>query len=150
MFPRRQQAVKIDLTVGPFFSALRQAAIVASDDSRGIDFDFGKGTLLLAARNANLGESKIEMPIPYDGETIGVTLDHKFVADFLKVLKPEQQFQLEIENADAAALFTTDDGYAYVLMPLALTIGEGFSLAPVLRGEGWREGSITNRPGRSP
>jgi DNA polymerase-3 subunit beta len=92
---------------------------VASDDSRGIDFDFGKGTLLLTARNANLGESRIEMPIPYDGDTIGVTLDHKFVADFLKVLKPEQSFQLEIENADAAALFTTDDGYAYVLMPLA-------------------------------
>ena len=50
---------------------------------------------------------------------LSVTLDHKFVADFLKVLKPEQQFQLEIENADAAALFSTDDGYAYVLMPLA-------------------------------
>jgi len=82
----------------PFFSALRQAAIVASDDSRGIDFDFEKGTMLLTARNANLGESRIEMPIPFEGDKVGVTLDHKFVADFLKVLKPEQQFVLEIEE----------------------------------------------------
>jgi DNA polymerase-3 subunit beta len=119
VFPRRTNALKFDMTVGPFFSALRQAAVVASDDSRGIDFDFEKGTMLLTARNANLGESRIEMPIPYDGDKVGVTLDHKFVADFLKVLKPEQQFVLEIENADAAALFSTDDGYAYVLMPLA-------------------------------
>ena len=119
VFPRRQDAVRIDMNVGPFYSALRQAAVVASDDSRGIDFDFGSGSLVLTARNANLGESRVEMPIPYDGQVIGVTLDHKFVADFLKVLKAEQPFQLEIENAEAAALFTTEDGYAYVLMPLA-------------------------------
>ncbi len=119
VFPKRQEAVKIDLTMGPFYSALRQAAVVASDDSRGIDFDFGNGTLVLTARNANLGESKVEMPIPYDGQVISVTLDNKFVADFLKVLKHEQSFQLEIENADAAALFSTDDGFSYVLMPLA-------------------------------
>lgn len=119
VFPRRTEAVRIPMTVGPFFSTLRQAAIVSGDDARGVDFDFVSGTMVLTARNANFGESRVELPVPYDGASLGVTLDHKYVADFLKVLKPEQSFTFEMENADAAALFTTDDGYAYVLMPLA-------------------------------
>ena len=32
-----------DLTVGPVYSAVRQAAIVTSEESRGIDFTFGEG-----------------------------------------------------------------------------------------------------------
>ena len=39
--------------------------------------------------------------------------------DFLKVLDPEKVINFEIENADSAALLTTDDGYGYVVMPLA-------------------------------
>jgi DNA polymerase-3 subunit beta len=61
----------------------------------------------------------VELPIAYDGNEIVVTLDHRFVADFLKVLDPETSFTLDIENAESAALCTTDDGYGYVIMPLA-------------------------------
>ena len=48
-----------------------------------------------------------------------LTLDHRFVTDFLRVLEPERTFTLEIENDESAALFLTDDGYSYVVMPLA-------------------------------
>ena len=34
-------------------------------------------------------------------------------------LDPESTFALEIENSDSAALCTTEDGYGYVIMPLA-------------------------------
>src|SRR6476659_3834499 len=50
VFPQRRDAAKIDVTVGPFHSALRQAAVVTNQESRGIDFTFGEGTLALAAR----------------------------------------------------------------------------------------------------
>jgi DNA polymerase-3 subunit beta len=119
VLPQRTGAVQIELTVGPLHSALRQAAIVASEDSRGIDFTFGEGSLVLAASTAEVGQSRVEFPIPYDGASITVTMDHRFIADFLKVLDPEKTFTCEIENADGPALFTTDDGYSYVVMPLA-------------------------------
>jgi DNA polymerase-3 subunit beta len=49
-----------------------------------------------------------------------VTLDHRFVADFLKVLSPEANIQLEIENGETAAVFSADDDkYGYVVMPLS-------------------------------
>ena len=61
----------------------------------------------------------MELPIPYEGEAIILTLDHRFVADFLKVLEAEKTFTVEIENEESAALFSTEDGYGYVVMPLA-------------------------------
>ena len=119
VFPQRQDAVRIDITVGPMHSALRQAAIVADEDSRGIDFTFGEGKLVLTGATAEVGESHVELPIPYDGKPITVTMDHRFVADFLKVLDPERLFNVEIQDDESASLFRTDDGYSYVVMPLA-------------------------------
>ena len=73
----------------------------------------------MTAHGAELGESRVELPIAYTGSSITVSMDHRYVADFLKVLEPEKSFALEIESAEAAALFTTDDGYGYVVMPLS-------------------------------
>ena len=58
------------MTVGPMYSAVRQAAIMADDESRGIDFTFGQGKLVLAVATADVGQSHVELPIPYDGEPI--------------------------------------------------------------------------------
>jgi DNA polymerase-3 subunit beta len=82
--------------------------------------EFGNGTLLLTASTANLGQSRVEMPIDYDGEPIRMKLDYRFVGDFLKVLEPDAKFHMDVVSATQPALMTTDDGYAYVVMPMAL------------------------------
>ena len=119
VFPVRGEAVRIELPVGPFHSALRQAAIVASEESRGIDFAFGDGTLVLSGATAEVGQARVELPIPYEGAPIALVLDHRYVSDFLKVLDPEKVITFEAENAETAAVLSTDDGYKYVVMPLA-------------------------------
>jgi DNA polymerase-3 subunit beta len=119
VFPRRENSLKLALTVGPVYAAVRQAAIVTSEESRGVDFTFGDGTLVLAGQTAEVGQSRIELPIAYDGKPISIMLDPRFVIDFLKVLEPEKTFTLDLQDSDAAAVCTTDDGYGYVIMPLA-------------------------------
>ncbi len=119
VFPERHDSRKIELTVGPMYAAIRQAAIVASEESRGIDFTFADGSLVLSAVTAEVGQSRVEIPISYTGQPISATLDNRFVSDFLKVLDPDMTFTLDIEDSESAALFTTDDGYGYVVMPLA-------------------------------
>jgi DNA polymerase-3 subunit beta len=119
VFPDRRGAIQIEIATGPLYAAVRQAAIVASDESRGIEFTFGDGSLVLAGSTAEIGQSRIELPIAYPGAPVTVTLDHRFVADFLKVLDAEKTVHVDIENGESAALFTTDDGYGYVVMPLA-------------------------------
>ena len=119
VFPQRENAVQLDMTVGPLFAALRQAAIVTDHESRGIDFTFADGTLKMDASTAEIGESHIELPIAYEGEPITLTMDHRYVADFCKVLDNEAAFTMEIESGTAPALLSTEDGYGYVIMPMA-------------------------------
>ena len=119
VLPDRKDSNRIDIPVGPMYSALRQAAIVSSDESRGVDFTFNQGSLVLSNSTAEVGQSRIEMPVPFDNEELTITLDHRYVADFLKVLQPDKTFTLDIENGDQAAYCVTDDNYGYVIMPLA-------------------------------
>lgn len=109
----------IDLIVGPFFSAVRQAAIVTSEESRGLDFTFDDGTLTLCGRAADVGSSRVEMPISYQNARIELSLDHRFVTDFLKVLDLQKSVTLSVLDDEHPAEFRTDDGYVYVLMPMA-------------------------------
>lgn len=120
VIPKRDQSVKVDFNVGPFFNAIRQAAIVADTETRGLDFEFGQGSLVLSAKTANLGASRIEFPISYTGDAIRMKLDFRYVSDFLRVLEPEATCSVDIASATESALFTTEDGYAYVVMPMAL------------------------------
>ena len=87
VLPDRRGANRIDITIGPLYSALRQASIVSSQDSRGIDLEFQEGSLVLSASTAEKGESRVEVPISYDGPTVAVTLDHRYVSDFLRVVR---------------------------------------------------------------
>lgn len=120
VIPSRTESVTIDLSVGPFFNVIRQAAIVADQETRGLDFEFGDGTLLLTAKTADLGQSRVELPIDYTGEPIRLKLDYRFVSDFLKVLEPDSKFKMDVVSGTQPALLTTEDGYAYVVMPMAL------------------------------
>jgi DNA polymerase III subunit beta len=119
VFPAAGAGEQIELAAGPTHAAVRQAAIVTSEESRGIDFTFGGGSLVLSGKAAEVGQSRVELPIGYDNREIAITLDPRFVIDFLKVLDAEKTFTIELKDSDSAAMCTTDDGYAYVIMPLA-------------------------------
>lgn len=118
VIPKRADSTKIELPVGPLYSALRQAAIVTSEESRGIDFTFETGSLVLSNETAEIGESRVEMPVAYEGETFTITLDNRYVSDFLKVLSPEKLFTLDVQGGEQAAYCSTEDGYGYVIMPV--------------------------------
>lgn len=119
VMPERIDSSRIDLVVGPLLSALRQAAIFSSAESRGINFTFSEGNLVLSAATAEAGESQVELPISYTGNKIILAMDNRYVMDFLRVLDPSRTVTIDIENSDSAAVFNTDDGYRYVVMPMA-------------------------------
>lgn len=119
VLPKRQDSNRIDIPVGPMYSALKQAAIVSNEESRGVDFTFSKGSLVLSTNTAEVGQSRVEMPVPFNEDELTITLDHRYVTDFLKALQPDKTFTMDIENGDQAAYCVTDDNYGYVIMPLS-------------------------------
>jgi DNA polymerase-3 subunit beta len=119
VFPQRAGTTQIQIVVGQLLAAVRQAAIVTSEESRGVDFTFEAGQALLAGRSAEVGQSRVELPLSYDGPAISIMLDPRYLQDFLKVLDAESTITLEIKDSESAAVCLTDDGYGYVIMPLA-------------------------------
>lgn len=119
VFPDRAGVKKVETVVGPFFAAVRQAAVVTSSESSGVDFTFETGQLVLTAQTPEAGESRVELPIAYEGDSLSITLNPRYLSDFLKVLDPEKTITLELKDAESAAVCTTDDGYEYLLMPLS-------------------------------
>lgn len=119
VFPTRPDAIRVNLVAGPLLAAVRQAAIVTSEQSKGVDFSFESGQLVLTGRSAESGESRIELPIDYSGATVRIKLDPRFVSDFLRVLDADTAVTVELTDAQSAAVCTTADGYGYVIMPLA-------------------------------
>jgi DNA polymerase-3 subunit beta len=110
--------VTIDLVCAPFFGAIRQAMIMRNEESRAIDFSFSKGKLRLKAEVADMGASKIDMPIAYDGAGMEISFEPQYFADFLKVLDSSQQVQLKLISKDDPALLQIDD-YRCIIMPLS-------------------------------
>src|SRR3990167_1674152 len=119
VIPGSRGGSQVEMAAGVLHSAIRQAAIVSTDESRGLDFEFADGTLSLSMSTSEVGASRVETPIAFDAEKIGITLDHRYAADFLKVLSATEVVTLDVVDHESAAVFSTSDGYQNVVMPLA-------------------------------
>lgn len=119
VFPDRPDAARVPLVCGPLMTAVRQAAIVTSEQSKGVDFSFEPGQLVLSGRSAESGESRVELPIEHAGAAVRIKLDPRFMVEFLRVLDPATAVNVELTDAQSACVCRTDDGYGYVIMPLA-------------------------------
>ena len=123
-FPRYQDVfpadveVKIPLDVTLLRRAVEQASIVTSDESRGVDFKFSGDTLTLSSQAADVGSSQVTMPIHYDGKEVDITFDPRYLTDALKTIDDGTMITAELIDHKNAAVFKTEDGYTYVVMPL--------------------------------
>lgn len=104
-------------TAGALLSALNQAAIVTSEESRGIDLTFGDGLLTLAGMAADVGASRVMLDIAHDGPPVAVSVDPRYLADALKALPDDAEVKVELIDAKNAIVLKADD-FTYVVMPL--------------------------------
>ncbi|MCY2968622.1 MAG: DNA polymerase III subunit beta, partial [Planctomycetota bacterium] len=124
-FPKYQDVVprncktSLELQVESFLAVVRQAQIVTNEDSRGVDFEFAPGLLTLTSQAPDIGESKVDLPISYDGPAITVSLDPKFVSDFLRTLDQASTIRVELTDSESAVVLKTEDGSIYIVMPLS-------------------------------
>jgi DNA polymerase III subunit beta len=117
---RKGSTVKIDLPVEAFLARVRQAAVVTDEESKRVDMTFIDGKIVMEARGAETGSSKVEMPLPdYTGKEVTIAFDPSYLTEFLRALEGEPTVTLEMSGGDKPALFKCGDGYVYLVMPLA-------------------------------
>jgi len=118
VIPQQFQALA-ELAVKPFYSAIRQAQIKTDDGNPGVDFTFERGLLRLSSQAAKIGQSKIDLPINYEGPALTVRFNPRYIADFLRALGANTTVRFQLNDSESPAMLLTDDQYAYLIMPMS-------------------------------
>lgn len=110
---------KITLSTNVALSAVRRAALLTSEESKGIKLSVGKNALVFSGSSPEAGAAEVSMPIEYAGEPIDIGFNPQFLVDVLRVVKAPE-FELELGQSDRPGLIRSGPDFLYVLMPINL------------------------------
>lgn len=124
-FPRWRDVIPADgpepttVVAAALLSATRAAAIVASEQSRGVDYTFTSDGLHLHGQSAECGESSVTCEIVEFGHGCTVKLDPVFVREWLQGLPADGEPTISVQAKDkSSAVVMRADSYTGVIMPL--------------------------------
>ena len=112
---------KLSLTRELVLSGVRRAALLTSEESKGIKLSVSgqKKTLVFSGSSPEAGAAEVSMPIEYDGEPIDIGFNPQFLIDVLRVMRADA-FELELGQSDRPGLVRCGADFLYVLMPINL------------------------------
>ncbi len=125
-FPNYQAVIpksrtgQLSVAAGEFARGIRQAAVVTTEESRGVTLGLGGDELKLVGSSRDIGRSEVYVTAAYDGPQMRIAFDPRFLLDMLKNLEDAVTVRMNVVDAESAACFETDDGYLYVVMPLTI------------------------------
>lgn len=104
-----------------FLMMLRRMSILSSDEYKGVIFHFKKDKLMINSTNPDIGESKEDMEIVYQGDPLEVMYNPKFFIDTLSVLH-EDNIILNIVDEEKPCKIEgeKDKSYLSVIMPMRI------------------------------
>ena len=107
-----------EVTAGELLAAVRQAAIVTSEQSKGVDFAFTKEGMCLTARSAECGESVVTADLQVADIACVVKLDPAFVCEWVRTLDAGSTVEVFAKDHQSAVILRHEDQIG-VVMPLA-------------------------------
>ena len=111
---------KVTLNRERFLSAVRRAALLTNEESKGVRLAFASGTLSISSRAPEMGEAKIDLPVEYTGEAIEIGFNPTYLLDALKVADQET-VTFEMKTPNKPGLLKSGPGFLYVVMPVNLS-----------------------------
>ncbi len=117
VFPKKA-TTKIPLPVEAFHAAVRQAAVMTDQESRKVIFGFATGKLTLRAEGTDVGRSRVEMPLDYQGKAMEIAFNPQLLTDMLRAVHGAEVVELALADGASPALFRCGQNYSYIVMPL--------------------------------
>ena len=104
-----------------FLMMLKRMSILSSENYRGVIFNFGENKLFINSINPEIGESKEEMEIDFDVESIALAFNPKFFIDTLNVTDGDQVIISLIDNESPCFIEEKDKkNFLSVIMPMRI------------------------------
>ncbi len=119
----RDQDKKVTFDKDLLSSAVRRAALLTNEESRGVRmaFDGKKKSVDLSSRAPEMGEAQVKVDVSsYEGEAIEIGFNPQFITDALKVID-QPEVILELKAPNKPGLIKSGNDFMYVVMPVNLT-----------------------------
>ncbi len=110
---------KVELPTQELLSAVARAALLTSEDSKGVRIAFRADSLVFSSRTPDEGEATITMNVPYAGEALEIGFNPTFLVEALRVVDQEL-VTLEVKESNRPGLLRSGDDFVYVIMPVSL------------------------------
>jgi len=116
----RDAEIKIAFDRDVMASAVKRAALLTNEESRGVRMAFHKSDkqLELSSRAPEMGEANIRVDLAsYEGDDIEIGFNPQFITDALKVID-EPSVTLELKGSSKPGLIRSGSDFTYVVMPV--------------------------------
>jgi DNA polymerase-3 subunit beta len=110
---------KMSANTADFLSAIRRAALLTTEESKGVRLAFGKKGLVLTSRSPEAGEATINFPCKFEGADVEIGFNPSFLTDALRVVDADE-ITLEMTAPNRPGLIKGGPGFTYVIMPVNL------------------------------
>ena len=102
-----------------FLSAIRRAALLTTEESRGVKMHFSKKGLVLTSRSPEAGEATVNFACKYEGADIEIGFNPAFLTEALRVVDSDE-ISLEMSAPNRPGLLKGGANFLYVIMPVNL------------------------------
>lgn len=98
-------------------SAMRQAAIMTSEDSKSVLLAFSGSELTVTGRAPDEGRGEVKVDVAYEGEPVEIRFNPQFLIDALTA-SDSDRVTIEMKEASSPAVVKDGTGFLYVIMPI--------------------------------
>jgi DNA polymerase-3 subunit beta len=115
--PASPHILKADRT--EFLLAVKRASLLSTPDYQAVKLEVFKNKLVFSKSTPDVGESREEVSVDYQGQEMVVGFNPNYLIDVLKNLT-EDTVGLELTNSEQPGVIRSD-GYIYIVLPMRLS-----------------------------
>ncbi len=110
---------KMTASTADFLSAIKRAALLTTEESKGVRMTFNKSGLVLTSRSPEAGEATVNFACKFEGGDVEIGFNPAFLVDALKVVDTDE-IALEMTAPNRPGLLRAGGDFLYVIMPVNL------------------------------
>ena len=117
----KDQDKRVTFDASELTSAVRRAALLTNEESKGVRLSFDSDTLTLSSRAPELGEAEIKVDLAeYSGDPIEIGFNPNYLTDALKHADSSQVL-IELKAPNKPGVLRVGSDFTYVVMPVSLS-----------------------------
>jgi len=117
----KDQDKRVEFDAGELTSAVRRAALLTNEESKGVRLAFADGSLTLSSRAPEMGEAEIKVDAAsYQGDPIEIGFNPAYLTEALKHADAPSVL-IELKAPNKPGVIKVDGDFTYVVMPVNLS-----------------------------